>query len=587
MLLELSIENLALFERAELTLGPGLNVITGETGAGKSLLVGALELLLGERPRVSSVRKGASEARVEGRFTLSSELARAPELASWFGENLPAVVEEWTKLAIEDERELILCRALSTEGKTRAWVNHRPVTARVLRELAALLVEIHGQSEHQRLLEKSEQSRLLDAFGDLERTLSSYRECRQRWRDLFDELARFESRSAERRDRLDLLRFQARELNEAKLSVEEQRELLAEREVQRHAIEVGTQLGGLLNELADSDRAALDVLKRAQRVLEQWQSKIGSLAPAATEMAEAAAHLEESVGCLARFVEGVEPSPERLEAVESRLYEIEELERKYRTDVAGLLAHRAEVTKEIEAANAHGEGFEALSAEVGVARADLERAAEKLSNARRALRGRLKRAVRESLVELGLERAEFEVRVEPKSTPDLSSPNAPARTTAGLGDARRFSADGADDVEFLLSANPGEVLQPLRDVASGGETARIMLALRTALAVRQTIPTLVFDEIDAGVGGRLGPRVGEHLRALARHHQVLCVTHLPAIAALAHHHFKVSKEVVAGRTRTAVKPIAGEARVEEVADMIAGGADQATALAEARRLLRE
>jgi len=587
MLFELTIENLALFERAELTLGPGLNVITGETGAGKSLLVGALELLLGERPRASIVRKGATEARVEGRFVLPAELAESRELADWLAENLPALAEEWSALSKLEDRELILCRTLSSEGKTRAWIDHRPATARVLRELAGLLVEIHGQSEHQRLLEKSEQTRLLDAFGALDELCEAYVARRASWRALTDELARFESAAAERRDRLDLLRFQARELADAKLSIDEQRELLREREVQRHAIEIGTQLGGALAELADSDHAAVDALKRARRVLEQWQAKVESLAPAVSEMSEALVHLEESVASLARFLESIEYSPERLEAVEARLYEIESLEKKYRTDVAGLIARAAEVARELDRASAQNETFEELSAKVAAARIELERSADELSRSRRALRARLKKAVQKSLAELGLERAEFEARIDPRRAPDLESPNVAAQKSSALADARRFGVDGADDVEFFLCANPGEELRPLRDVASGGETARIMLALRTALAVRQTIPTLVFDEIDAGVGGRLGPKVGEHLRGLARHHQVLCVTHLPAIAALAHCHFKVSKEVAGGRTRTIVKPLDGEARVEEVADMIAGGAGQATARAEARRLMRE
>lgn len=587
MLFELTIENLALFERAELTLGPGLNVITGETGAGKSLLVGALELLLGERPRASIVRKGATEARVEGRFVLSAELAESRELADWIAANLPALAEEWSKLSKLEDRELILCRALSSEGKTRAWIDHRPATARVLRELTGLLVEIHGQSEHQRLLEKSEQTRLLDAFGGLDELREAYVARRASWRALTGELARFESAAAERRDRLDLLRFQARELADAKLSIDEQRELLRERELQRHAIEIGTQLGGVLAELADSDHAAVDALKRARRMLEQWQAKVESLAPAVSEMSEALVHLEESVALLARFLEDVEYSPERLEAVEARLYAIESLEKKYRTDVAGMIARAAEVSRELERASEQNDTFEELSAKVAAARAELERCADELSRSRRAQRARLKKAVQKSLAELGLERADFEARVEPRRAPDLESPNVAAETSSALADARRFGGDGADDVEFFLCANPGEELRPLRSVASGGETARIMLALRTALAVRQTIPTLVFDEIDAGVGGRLGPKVGEHLRGLARHHQVMCVTHLPAIAALAHRHFKVSKEVVGGRTRTIVKPLEGEARVEEVADMIAGGAGQATARAEARRLMRE
>jgi DNA repair protein RecN (Recombination protein N) len=586
MLCELSIENLALFERVALVLGPGLNVITGETGAGKSLLVGALELLLGERSRSATVRKGASEARVEGRFTIEADHARSRALATCCAEMLPGVVEDWSQLFAGDERELILCRTLSSDGKTRAWVNHRPVTARVLRELAALLVEIHGQNEHQKLLQTIEQTRLLDAFGDLDALAERYRERRARWLGLADELARFESADATRRDRLDLLRFQARELTEARLSVDEHRELLREREVQRHANEIGAELGSVLASLADSEGAALDTLKRAQHALERWRAKVDGLATAANEMDEAVAHLDEAGALLARFLDGVDHSPERLETIEARLYAIESLEKKYRTDVAGLVARRAEIAQELDAFDSRDENAAALAAELSAARAELERAADELTRARRALRAKLAKAVRKSLAELGLERADIEVRVEPRRAPDLHSPNALDRATRELADARRFAHDGADEVEFFMTANPGEELRPLRAVASGGETARIMLALRTALAVRQTIPTLVFDEIDSGVGGRLGPKVGEHLRGLATRHQVLCVTHLPAIAALAERHFKVAKDVAGERTRIAVEALEGDARVEEVADMIAGGADQATARAEARRLLR-
>jgi DNA repair protein RecN (Recombination protein N) len=455
-----------------------------------------------------------------------------------------------------------------------------------LRELAALLVEIHGQNEHQRLLEPGEQTRLLDAFGALDREVERYRACRAQWLAHSAELARFETSAAERRDRVDLLRFQARELGEAKLSVDEHRELLLERDVQRHASEISTSLGGLLAELSDSDHAAIDVLKRAQRALDQWETRVASLSASASEMREAIAHLDECVAGLSRVVEGVDSSPDRLEAIEARLYRIELLEKKYRTDVAGLVARAAETASELERIDARDESFDALSSQLDASRRELETAAATLSRARRALRARLEKSVRASLAELGLERAEFAVRVEPRSTTDLSSPNASRAATEHLSAARRYAADGVDDVEFLLCANPGEERRPLRDVASGGETARIMLALRTALAVRQTIPSLVFDEIDAGVGGRLGPKVGQHLRGLAHHHQILCVTHLPAIAALAHHHFKVSKETSSGRTRTAVRELAGEARVEEIADMIAGGADQATARAEARRLMK-
>jgi len=557
MLQELCIENLALFERAEVAFGPGLNVITGETGAGKSLLIDALELLLGERPRASLVRKGAAEARVTGRFLV------------------PAA----------EERELVLSRSLSADGRTRAWIDDRPATARVLRELAAELVEVHGQSEHQRLFQPAEQTRLLDEFGALQPQLANYRKARTEWLALREELSGFEQRARDRAEREDLLRFQARELAQARPSAVEDAALRNERELLRHAAGIASDLGALVGELSEDDGSALERLRHAERVLERWESKLSAAGPCAEEIRAALAHLEEATAALARLVAGSESSPERLEAVEERLARLEELQRKYRTDSAGLELRAAEAARELAALGTQAQDFEDLRARSAAAFAVLEGAAAQLGKARRALRARLEKAVRTSLAELGLQRASFEVRVEPRARPDLHSPNAAEQRTRELEDERRFGSDGADEVAFLLAANPGEDLQPLARVASGGEAARIMLALRTALALRQTIPTLVFDEIDAGVGGRLGPKVGEHLRALGKQHQVLCVSHLPAIAALAERHFKVEKSVQGGRTRTGVELLAGQARVEEIADMIAGGAAHATARAEARRLL--
>jgi DNA repair protein RecN (Recombination protein N) len=586
MLSELSIENLALLESATLAFGPGLNAITGETGAGKSLLVDALELLLGERPRASLVRKGAKEARVEGRFVLEARGGAQAQLAAWLGEHLPAVAETWSALADGAEREIVLSRTLNAEGRTRAWIDHRPVTQRALREIAALLVEVHGQNEHQSLFDPVQQTALLDAFGDLAPKLATYRATRARWLAAAEALARFEERARERRDRLDLLRFQSRELAEAALSLEEHTALLAERELQRNGSALGSELGAVVGELCEDEHAALEAVRRAVRALERWETRIPSLAAPAEDLRAALAHLDEAAQALTSFHGGLEYSPQRLEEIEARLYGIERLEQKYRLDVAGLVAHAQGVAREVEQAERAADDRGELAETSARALAELERDAATLTTARKALRTRLKKEVERRLAELGLEKARFDVALEPRNAPDLASPNATAERTDALAHERRFGPDGADRVEFLLAANPGEDAQALRLVASGGEAARILLALRTALAVRQAIPTLVFDEIDSGVGGRLGPRVGEHLRELARtQHQVLCVTHLPAIAALADHHFRVEKRTAAGRTRTVVKELEGDARVAEVADMIAGGSAQSTAQAEARRLL--
>ena len=572
MLVELAIRNLALIESATLSFGGGLNVITGETGAGKSLSIDALELLLGQRARAGMVRKGADRASVEGRF-LVADGGYGKVVSAWLTENLPDALEEGEG----DELELILGRTLSRDGRTRAHVNHRPVTQRILRELTRQLVEIHGQNDHQKLFESGEQLRLLDTFGSLEDALAGYRERRERWLELSRRLESFEVGEAQRLERLDLLRFQHAELEEVSPSETERDDLQAEREVLRNAAELGARIGGLVQELSESESPVLDVLRRAERELDEWKERVPALVAPASAVREATAQLEDAVSRLVSFVDGIEANPARLEEVEERLSDLERLERKHRTDALGLVARGKEIQAEIEALESESQDRDQLTDETRVARSALAESARRLGRSRRGLRTRLRKAVEKGLAELGLAQARFEVSIAEREGGSVDGEFGQDRS--------RFGPSGADDVEFLLAANPGEERAPLRRVASGGEAARIMLALRGALAVRQSTPTLVFDEVDAGVGGRLGPKVGAHLEALASHHQILCVTHLPPIAAKALRHIRVHKEVTGGRTRTLALELADEARVDEIADMISGGAAHETARAEARRLL--
>lgn len=572
MLLELSLQDLALFERAALEFGGGLNAVTGETGAGKSLVVDALELLLGSRAKAAMVRKGADRARVEGRFLLPLD-GYGEVVAMWLREFLPEALDEGDD---EGELELILTRTIGQDGRSRAHVNHRPVTQKLLKELAARLVEIHGQNDHQRLFEPAEQLRLVDAFGGLAGALTGYREQRSRWLGLAEELEALEERESERLQRLDLIRFQATELMEAHPSAAEAEALRAERSVLRHAAELHSELGSVLHDLSESDQAALDILRGAERVVSSWAGKVAGLEEPAEELREAALHLEEAARGLSGFFDGVEDDPGRLEAAEARLGSLERLERKYGTDVEGLERRRGELEAELEAMTAGATTAEELKPRVDLAREALAESARRLRGARAKLGKKLKAAVEKGLKDLGLERASFSMVLTAHGTDGAGSLEA---------DRRIFGPSGTEGVELLLAANPGEDTQPLRNVASGGEAARILLALRGALAVRRSTPTLVFDEVDAGVGGRLGPKVAKHLEVLGRHHQVLCVTHLPAIAARASRHLKVEKSVEGGRTRTRITPLENDARIAEIADMIAGGAAEPTALAEARRLL--
>lgn len=568
MLVELSIRDLVLIEEARVEPRAGLNVITGETGAGKSLCVDALELLLGRRAKALMVRKGAERARVEGRFELESG-GYGTVVEAWLGAALPEVLAECERTEA-GELELILTRTIGSDGRSRAHVNHRPVTQKTMRELAGLLVEIHGQHEHQRLFEVSEQLRLVDAFGELEELAESYGELRAEWLALGARLVALDSGESERLQQLDLLRFQAAELEEAAPDAEEASQLLSERGALRYASELRNQLGGIVYDLSEADDSALDKVRAAERSVVGWADKVPDLEGVASSFGEASGHLEDAMRGLDSFLSGIDEDPARLEEVEQRLDLLETLQRKYRTDIAGLVERRETLAAELDGLEeAHG-GREELVAAQAAARETLARVGRELGDARRALVPRLVKEVERGLKQLGLEKARFKVDVQ-------------SHSKESGGD--HFGARGTESVEFLLAANPGEDPQPLRAVASGGEAARIMLALRGALSVRRSTPTLVFDEVDAGVGGRLGPRVGAHLRQLGEHHQVLCVTHLAAIAAGASQHLRVQKSVRSGRTRTVIERLEGDARVAEIAEMLAGGGEAKTARAEAKRLL--
>jgi DNA repair protein RecN (Recombination protein N) len=449
-------------------------------------------------------------------------------------------------------------------------VNQRPVPLRALGKLAALVLEIHGQNDHQRLLDPLEQGQLFDAFAGLEPLVERYAERRVVWLAARSELERVQARTEERHERLELLRFQSAELAAARLTSGEAARLAEEREVLRGAGELRAQLGGVLEALIEADGAALDRVKAAGHALQRWQERLPRLAGALEAVQNAAIHLSEAGGAVRTLLDSVSDDPARLESVEARLAELENLARKYRTDPEGLVSVHAAVAAELELLDGAGASAAELERALAAARAELDLAARELARKRKAAIPKLAQAIHASLEDLGLAQARFEVALRQRVEPEPAC----------------FGARGHEDVEFLLAANPGEPCAPLARVASFGEAARIMLALRAVLSSGDRGRTLVFDEIDSGVGGRLGPEVGSALRALGQAHQILCVTHLPAIAAAAARHLSISKEVQAGRTRTTLRLLEGEARVAEVADMIAGGADERTARAEATRLLR-
>jgi DNA repair protein RecN (Recombination protein N) len=566
VLLELRIENLLLIERAELRPGDGLTAITGETGAGKTVLAHALDLLLGGKPRSGIVRPGASEAYVEGVFELPPGLLDEPEFA------------DLRERVGEELDDIVLARRVSAEGRTRAFVQGRSATAADLQGLGGRLVAFFGQHEHRRLTLASAQLDLLDGFcgRDQLELRAGLAAAHGRMRQLERALAELRERAGTRDRDLDLLAFEIEEIEELDPSVEEKSALEAERSRLR-------QLDGLL---AAAGAGAEAIVPSGDdpgvaALLAGTESLAGTVAGADPELdalAErlAALRLEaEDLGAeLRRYADSLEAEPGRLDVVEERLELYDRLERKHGGSVAAVLAHaercRAERAR-LEQAEVETARAEAALAE---ARAERDALAARVGAARRKAAPRLAERVREELAALAMENAAFEVLVEPRG----------AGAAGGDPAGPEVGPTGAERVEFMLAPNPGVPAAPIRDAASGGELSRVMLALMTVAGTGES-RTLVFDEVDAGVGGQTARAVGERLRALGDTRQVLCITHLPQIAALASAHFRIEKSAETDTALTTVEALEGDGVVAELCRMLGAEASDKAARRHAKELL--
>jgi DNA repair protein RecN (Recombination protein N) len=552
----LIVSDLALVERAEITLGPGLNVITGETGAGKTLLVDALSLLLGGKAEADSVREGARAAVVEGEFRIEPD--RAGEIA--------ALASEW---GIEfDGETLIVRREVQGSGRSRAVVNQAAVTQGALQRLGERLADLHGQHEHQSLLRPEGGLETLDRLGGLEAERDGYRERLAEWRDASEELQRLEQQLRSYAERRDYLHEAAREIDEARL-VEGEEETLA-REAARlsHADRLRELITGALADLSEDENAAADRLGRALHAVEQAATFDASLEERLTSLREASIAANEAARALGHYASGLEADPRALEQIEERRERIARLTRKYRRGVAELLDWRYELKAELTTGeDAEGALRRAGEREAG-ARAECRAAAERLSKQRRAAAREWSAAISKQLKPLGLANARLEF--------------VPAEREA---EASSFHPNGLDRIEMSFTPNPGEPARPLPRIASGGELSRVMLALKCALQARDRVDLLVFDEVDSGIGGAVAQAVGERLRQLAEHRQIVCVTHLALIAALGNQHVRVYKRVQGGRTVTRIDRLEGAERIEELARMLAGDRVTETTRRQARELL--
>ena len=545
----LRIKNLALVEDLQWQLEPGFTAITGETGAGKSIIIGALQLLLGERADKSLIRTGSDVCTVEAVFE-GEELARLN----------PALEEAGVEPCAGD---LILKRTLSTSGANRQFINGSPTTLAVLKSLGDELVDLHGPHDHQSLLSPERQLGLLDAFAHAQDALVEYQTHYRRLQALTSEHASLSTAESAREQELDLLRHQVSEITAAKLDPAEEEEIESRYKLASNSKRLIELASGAVARLSEADDSVLSQLAETQRLLRELEKIDPTVAEFSSSHAAAVVELSEIARSLAKYVERLDLDPQQLAALEQRVSLFESLKRKYGGSIADVIAfgdRAAERMAKIEGRDAE---LERLSGAIKAARADLDRAADALRKQRSRSAPKLSETVRRNLRDLGFKQSEFEARLTPASEP---------------------RASGTDTLELLFSPNPGEPLKPLRAIASSGEISRLMLAIKSSLAAQDAIPLLVFDEIDANVGGEIANAVGAKMRALASDHQVLCITHLPQVAAAATNHFVVTKEVTAGRTHSALRELTPKARREEIARML-GGKSQ-SALEHAATLLK-
>lgn len=550
MLIELRIQNYAVIDRLALRLGPGLNVLSGETGAGKSIIVGALSLLLGERASAEVVRAGGEKAVVEGVF----EIADRPELLALLDEQ-----------GIEPEDGLlILRREVALEGRNRAWINGSPATAGVLGEVGRQLVDMHGQHEHQTLLRGDEQRAILDAYAGTAPLLGEVGEAHERLRRAEHQLAELERRRRETEQQAEFLRHQAQEIEKARLKEDEEEALEEEANRLDHAEDLARLSGRLYQNLYAGEDAVVARLAELRRALDQ----LARIDPSQAELLElfepAYINLEELGRRMGAYEAAVEHDPARLDEIRRRQDLIFRLKTRFGPELADVIETGRRARVQLELLDTADFERRALEKEVGAVRAELEEVAGRLSAMRREAAARLAAEIVALLPELGLGGGHFEVHLQ---------------------ELPQIGPAGAEQAEFRIALNAGFEPRPLARVASGGELSRVMLALKTVMARQDRIPSLVFDEIDTGIGGQIGHRIGEKLRQVADHHQVFVITHLAQIACRADQHLRVEKGAAEGVMATRVSTLPADERVRELARMLGGDPESAASLEHARELL--
>jgi DNA repair protein RecN (Recombination protein N) len=550
MLTDLSIKNIAIIDNLTVSFRGGLNILTGETGAGKSIIIDAVNLILGGRASADLIRAGAEDGTVEAIFDLSGR---------------PSILAELERIGIECDGELLIKRVVSRSGKNRVFIGGGLSTIAILAEISRLLINIYGQHEAQTLLKQENHLLLLDGYGGLLEKRREFASLHDEYRQVDCTLKALEAGERDAAHRLDLISFQSEEIGNAALAPGEEEELEQERTLLSHGEKLLQNSQEAFGELYGADDAVLGRLAQVKRRLAEVMAIDSSMESTVAALDAASIQLEDVALGLRTYAAGIEADPQRLQAVEDRLELIQRLKKKYAPDVPGVIAYKEAIDREIETLRSREENREDLVTRLGELEQALRTKGEALHGARASAAEKLASAMEKELAELAMQNARFQVAFE------------------RLGQAR---STGLERVEFLFSPNPGETPKPLAKIASGGELSRLMLALKQ-LHPESDVPTLIFDEVDTGIGGATSALVGEKLKRVAAGQQVLCITHLPQVAACADLHFKVEKKVESGRTVTSAEPLSQEGRVAEVARMLGGIRITDTTLDHAREMIRE
>ena len=559
MLLELAVRDFAIIDEVRIAFVPGLNALTGETGAGKSIMIDALGAVLGERVGSDVVRTGAKRAQIEATFDVSAD--PRTEFAAMLAE-----------VGVEPEDGLlILRREIQASGRSLARVNGQMATAGTLARIGAALVDIHGQSDHLSLLRPAAQLEVLDRYAGTTRDRHELAELVGESRALRARIAEIVENAREREQRADLLRFQVNEISAAALAVGEDDSLAAQRLVLANAERLAADAGAAHDLLAghetdDGTLPAVEALRKAAQFAADIAAVDESAAVVSERLNDALFLVQDVTADLRDYRDRVEADPVRLAAIEDRLDELRRLQRKYGATIPEVTAFGERAARELEELTGGDADVEHLRERVALLEREIGARASALSRRRADAGLRLARAVEATIAEMNMGRSRFVVRVAQREDPD----GVPAADAHGTTRTVAVDASGADEVVFLIAPNAGEALKPLARVASGGETARLMLALKSILSEADETPTLVFDEVDVGVGGRSGQVVGEKLWGLAHAHQVLVISHLAQIAAFADQHLRIAKGEAAGRVVSRVEPVTGDERLWELAAMLDG-----------------